>query len=151
MLQFPPIAEGPSRPPYYTDPFIDQRLSGFRGKSRSATLSNVSSLGGSVICKNQDGTRCVVAGKDCEYVYLSQFFWLTRRPALRIIRVLDPSEKHASEHKAVIGPGGYRIEASRNQWAGSGLKIDSAPTDVVWCHKGIIYFYLSLTRANSRH
>lgn len=73
MLQFPPIAEGPSRPLYYTDPFIDQRLSGFRGKSRSATLSNVSSMGGSVICKNQDGTRCVVAGKDCENVYLSEY------------------------------------------------------------------------------
>ena len=84
------------------------------------------------------------------YIFPNIFLWLTRHLALRIIRVLDPSEKHASEHKAVIGPGGYRIEASRNQWAGSGLKIDSALTDVVWCHKGIVYFYLAPTRANLR-
>jgi len=33
-------------------------------------------------------------------------------------------------------PPGPRIEASRNFWEGSGLKIDSSPTDVVWGHGG---------------
>ncbi|KAI1785177.1 hypothetical protein LXA43DRAFT_929347 [Ganoderma leucocontextum] len=39
-----------------------------------------------------------------------------------------------SDHKAVTGRGGHRIEASRNFWEGSGLKVDSSSTDVAWCH-----------------
>ncbi|KAJ7684907.1 hypothetical protein DFH06DRAFT_945659, partial [Mycena polygramma] len=37
-------------------------------------------------------------------------------------------------HKSNVGAGGYRLDASRNMWEGSGLKIDSANTDVAWCH-----------------
>ena len=37
-----------------------------------------------------------------------------------------------TEHKFAVGPGGYRVDASRNMWDGSGLKMDSASTDVSW-------------------
>ncbi|EJF60586.1 hypothetical protein DICSQDRAFT_87772 [Dichomitus squalens LYAD-421 SS1] len=40
----------------------------------------------------------------------------------------------SSDHKSVTGRGGHRIEASRNLWEGSGLKVDSSSTDVAWCH-----------------
>lgn len=33
-----------------------------------------------------------------------------------------------------VGPGGAAIEAGSNLWVGSGLKVDSAPTDVIWGH-----------------
>lgn len=49
--------------------------------------------------------------------------------ALRILRVIALEE---DEKKAV--PPGPRVEASRNFWDGSGLKIDSSSTDVVWGH-----------------
>ena len=49
--------------------------------------------------------------------------------ALRILRVIVPEE---SEKKGVMQ--GPRVEASRNFWEGSGLKIDSSSTDVVWGH-----------------
>jgi hypothetical protein len=56
-------------------------------------------------------------------------------PDLRIIRVSDPEDKTPNpEHKSSVGAGGYRLDASRNMWEGSGLKIDSAITDVAWCH-----------------
>ncbi|KAG6849182.1 hypothetical protein H0H93_010639, partial [Arthromyces matolae] len=35
-------------------------------------------------------------------------------------------------YKSALGRGGYRIDSSRNFWEGSGLKIDSASTDVAW-------------------
>ena len=44
----------------------------------------------------------------------------------------DPSQSNSVEHKSAIGKGGHRIDASRNFWEGSGLKIDSASTDVAW-------------------
>lgn len=50
-----------------------------------------------------------------------------------------------SEHKVGVGRGGHSIEASRNFWEGSGLKIDSASTDVVWGH-GSKLFYILETR-----
>lgn len=60
--------------------------------------------------------------------------------ALRILRMSDPgAESSNSEHKVVIGRGGYRIDASRNMWKTSGLKIDSTSTDVVWCWGGEFY------------
>ncbi|KAL0060378.1 SEA (Seh1-associated) complex subunit [Marasmius tenuissimus] len=37
-------------------------------------------------------------------------------------------------HKSFVGRGGHRIEASKNFWEGSGLKVDSAFTDAAWCH-----------------
>lgn len=59
-------------------------------------------------------------------------------PALRILRVSDSSQAReiAADHKFVVGRGGARIESSRNFWEGSGLKIDSAITDVAWAHGG---------------
>ena len=59
--------------------------------------------------------------------------------ALRILRMTEISATHspsATEYKSVTGRGGHRIEASRNFWEGSGLKVDSSSTDVVWCYGG---------------
>jgi hypothetical protein len=56
--------------------------------------------------------------------------------ALRILRISPSSHSQKNEHKSAIGEGGYRIDASRNLWDGSGLKIDSASTDVAWGHGG---------------
>ncbi|KAL5487631.1 RTC1 [Sanghuangporus weigelae] len=99
--------------------FSDSRTHGYQGPSRAVTLYAASSAGGSAISKSPDGKRCVVAGKD----------------SLRILRVSDGTERPASEYKYAIGKGGFRIDASKNYWSGSGLKVDSAMTDVAWCHK----------------
>lgn len=56
--------------------------------------------------------------------------------ALRIIRISDSPHTSTPGHKYTIGRGGHRIDASRNFWEGSGLKIDSASTDVAWGHGG---------------
>lgn len=56
--------------------------------------------------------------------------------ALRILRISQPDASElgsTNEHKFAVGKGGFRIEASRNIWDGSGLHIDSANTDVAWC------------------
>ncbi|KAJ7632721.1 hypothetical protein FB45DRAFT_978405 [Roridomyces roridus] len=54
---------------------------------------------------------------------------------LRIIRLYDPEDDAPhTEYKSNVGSGGYRIDASRNMWEGSGLKTDSSLTDVAWCH-----------------
>jgi hypothetical protein len=53
-------------------------------------------------------------------------------PALRILRISSSSHSQRGEHKSATGEGGYRIDASRNFWDGSGLKIDSTSTDVAW-------------------
>ena len=52
--------------------------------------------------------------------------------ALRILKVITPEEDEIGR----AGPLGLRVEASRNFWEGSGLKIDSSSTDVVWGHGG---------------
>ncbi|KAH8118718.1 WD40 repeat-like protein [Phellopilus nigrolimitatus] len=116
QLPGPPLLP---RPGSFSEQFSDARLHGYQGPSRSVTLQNASSPGGSAISKSQDGERCVVAGKE----------------SLRIIRVSETPEKSPSEHKFAVGKGGHRVDASRNFWAGSGLKIDSAMTDVAWCQK----------------
>ena len=54
--------------------------------------------------------------------------------ALRILRLSELSQVQNPEHKFAVGVGGHRIDASRNFWEGSGLKIDSASTDVAWGH-----------------
>ena len=36
------------------------------------------------------------------------------------------------DHKSSVGRGGHRIDASRNLWNGSGLKMESVSTDVAW-------------------
>ena len=52
--------------------------------------------------------------------------------ALRILRIIAPEE--GETRKGALQ--GAKIEASRNFWEGSGLKIDSSSTDVVWGHGG---------------
>jgi hypothetical protein len=54
--------------------------------------------------------------------------------ALRILRISDATDKAPLDHKFVVGRGGYRIEASRNMFSGSGLKYDNILTDVLWGH-----------------
>ena len=49
--------------------------------------------------------------------------------ALRILKVIA----HEEDEPKKAAP---RIEGSRNFWEGSGLKIDSSSTDVVWGHGG---------------
>lgn len=50
--------------------------------------------------------------------------------ALRILKVIEVAEGETRKG-ALPGP---KVEASRNFWEGSGLKIDSSSTDVVWGH-----------------
>ena len=54
-----------------------------------------------------------------------------------------------SDHKSITGRGGHRIEASRNFWEGSGLKVDSSSTDVVWCHGGALPAVVVMASAQS--
>ncbi|KAF9532667.1 hypothetical protein CPB83DRAFT_867467 [Crepidotus variabilis] len=97
--------------------YTDSRTHGYQGPSRNVRLSRVTAAGGGgAIAKSEDGTRCAVAGKD----------------SLRILRISPPSPTNKAEHKNVVGEGGHRIDASRNFWEASGLKIDSASTDVAW-------------------
>ncbi|KAI0372640.1 WD40 repeat-like protein [Pilatotrama ljubarskyi] len=101
--------------------FSDSREHGYRGPTRHVRLPRATSHGGGSIAKSEDGTRCVVAGRE----------------SLRILRMSEASGSGTStptEHKTVTGRGGHRIEASRNYWDGSGLKVDSSSTDVAWCH-----------------
>ncbi|OBZ65249.1 WD repeat-containing protein 24 [Grifola frondosa] len=103
------------------DIYSDSRSHGYQGPTRHVRLPRATTSGGGAIAKSEDGVRCVVAGRE----------------ALRIIRLSEPSSSGSStptEHKSVIGRGGHRIEASRNFWDGSGLKVDSASTDVAWGH-----------------
>ncbi|KAJ3553895.1 hypothetical protein NM688_g3378 [Phlebia brevispora] len=97
--------------------YSDSRFHGQPGPSRHVRIPHVASYGGGAIAKSEDRHRCVVAGKE----------------SLRILRMSEPGTT-SSEHKSVVGRGGYRIDASRNLWAGSGLKMDSSSTDVVWGH-----------------
>ncbi|KAJ7905612.1 hypothetical protein B0H14DRAFT_3079020 [Mycena olivaceomarginata] len=99
---------------------------------RNVRLPRATPSGGT-ISRSEDGKRCAVAGT--EY--------------LRIIRVSDPEDKTPNpEHKSSVGTGGYRLDASRNMWEGSGLKIDSAITDVAWCH-GLVFNHKILTSARN--
>ncbi|KAJ7709805.1 hypothetical protein B0H17DRAFT_238977 [Mycena rosella] len=87
--------------------------------TRNVRLLRATPSGLGTMSKSEDGLRCAVAGT--EY--------------LRIVRASDPDDKHQNaEHKSTVGAGGYRLDASRNMWEGSGLKIASANTDVAWCH-----------------
>ncbi|TRM56232.1 hypothetical protein BD626DRAFT_441257 [Schizophyllum amplum] len=86
------------------------------GPSRHVRVPRVAPPGGGAIAISEDGERCVVAGKE----------------SLRIVRVSPPDHSPSTEHKSAVGPGGYRVDASRNMWDGSGLKMDSASTDVSW-------------------
>ncbi|ESK95845.1 wd repeat-containing protein 24 [Moniliophthora roreri MCA 2997] len=98
----------------------DSRTHGYQGPTRNIRLPRACSHGGGSISKASDGQRCAVAGKE----------------SLRILRVSDTTQDTNVEnyHKFTVGRGGHRIEASKNYWEGSGLKTDSAFTDVAWCH-----------------
>ncbi|TFK48866.1 WD40 repeat-like protein [Heliocybe sulcata] len=107
------------------DMYSDARDHGYRGPTRTVRLPRATSGGVGAIAKSEDGVRCAVAGQDSACPL----------EALRILRLSEPSNEGSShEHKHAIGDGGHRIDASRNLWTGSGLKIDSASTDVVWGH-----------------
>ncbi|KAF9220562.1 hypothetical protein BS17DRAFT_787288 [Gyrodon lividus] len=99
------------------DLFSDSRWHGYHGPTRNARFHRATTSGGGTMAKSEDGVRCVVAGRE----------------SLRILRLSDPDETSATQHKSAIGRGGHRIDSSRNLWDGSGLKIDSASTDVAWC------------------
>ncbi|KAG2077771.1 hypothetical protein BDR04DRAFT_1064549 [Suillus decipiens] len=103
---------------YTADLYSDSRKYGYQGPVRNVRLHRATASGGGTIAKSDDGLRCVVAGRE----------------SLRILRLFDPEDVINNDHKASIGRGGHRIEVSRNIWDGSGLKIDSASTDVAWCH-----------------
>ncbi|EIN06922.1 hypothetical protein PUNSTDRAFT_136739 [Punctularia strigosozonata HHB-11173 SS5] len=110
--------------------YSDMREHGYKGPTRTVRLPRVSSVGGGSIARAQgDDGRCVVAGRE----------------SLRIVRVVPPTgptsySSAASgglEHvaRSAVGRGGHRIDAGRNMWDGSGLKVDggaSAVTDVAW-------------------
>ncbi|KAI6013318.1 hypothetical protein BKA83DRAFT_4360499 [Pisolithus microcarpus] len=103
---------------YSNELFSDSRNHGqYQGPIRNVHLPRTTTQGGGTIAKSDDGVRCVVAGRE----------------SLRILRLSAQDESQASDHKSAVGRGGHRIEASRNLWEGSGLKIDSASTDVAWC------------------
>ncbi|KAF8150924.1 hypothetical protein B0H34DRAFT_156740 [Crassisporium funariophilum] len=98
--------------------YSDSRKHGYSGSSRNVRLARATPPGGGAIAKSEDGIRCAVTGKE----------------SLRILRISEPSQAQNQEHKSAVGRGGHRIDASRNFWEGSGLKIDSASTDVAWGH-----------------
>ncbi|KAI0741856.1 hypothetical protein C8Q80DRAFT_1196599 [Daedaleopsis nitida] len=102
------------------DVYSDSREHGYRGPTRHVRLARATTNGGGSIAKSEDGVRCVVAGRE----------------SLRILRMSDtsPTGQSQSDHRSSTGRGGHRIDASRNLWDGSGLKVDSSSTDVAWCH-----------------
>ncbi|KAH0832273.1 hypothetical protein J3R83DRAFT_13266 [Lanmaoa asiatica] len=61
---------------------------------------------------------------------------------LRVLRLSDPEDTATTEQKSAVGHGGHRVDLSKNLWDGSGLKIESASTDVAWC-SGSSYFFAS--------
>ncbi|KAF9475478.1 hypothetical protein BDN70DRAFT_883675 [Pholiota conissans] len=98
--------------------YSDQREQGYQGSSRYVRLPRVTPAGGGLIARCEDGIRCAVTGKE----------------SLRILRISEPSQGGPTDHKTVYGKGGHRIDVSRNFWDASGLKIDSASTDIAWAH-----------------
>ena len=48
--------------------FSDSRLHGYQGPSRFVRLGRVAPNGTAVIAKSEDGSRCAVAGKECEVI-----------------------------------------------------------------------------------
>ncbi|KAF9266459.1 hypothetical protein L218DRAFT_69517 [Marasmius fiardii PR-910] len=93
----------------------------YQGPTRNVRLPRVCSNGGGAIAKAPEGQKCVVAGKE----------------SLRIVRLFDSPQQDSNSTTVVykvVGRGGHRIEASKNLWEGSGLKVDSAFTDTAWCY-----------------
>ncbi|KAG6375919.1 hypothetical protein JVT61DRAFT_2787 [Boletus reticuloceps] len=100
------------------DLFSDSRFHGYQGPSRNVRFPRATASGGGTVAKSDDGVRCVVAGRE----------------SLRVLRLSDPDDATATlDQKSAVGHGGHRVELSKNLWDGSGLKIESASTDVAWC------------------
>ncbi len=49
------------------DVYSDSREHGYGGPTRHVRLPRTTSYGGGSIAKSEDGVRCVVAGRECEY------------------------------------------------------------------------------------
>ena len=47
--------------------YSDARTHGYKGPSRTVRLSRAIPSGDGALSKSEDGTRCVVAGRECEY------------------------------------------------------------------------------------
>ena len=58
--------------------------------------------------------------------------YLAHLIGLRILRISDTQTSLNPDHKSAVGRGGHRLDASRNLWTGSGLKMESVSTDVAW-------------------
>ncbi|KAG6810839.1 hypothetical protein H0H92_010103, partial [Tricholoma furcatifolium] len=95
--------------------YVDTRTYGVQGPTKNVRLYRATPGTGGAISKSEDGSSCAVTGKE----------------SLRILTISDGSKVNVG-NKSSVGQGGHRIEASRNLWEGSGLKIDSASTDVAW-------------------
>ena len=74
------MAERMSRRPSLQHPFpqavlpeiySDSRLHGPQGPSRHVRIPAATTPGGGIIAKNEDGTRCVVAGRECAWQFLA--------------------------------------------------------------------------------
>ncbi|KAG6830920.1 hypothetical protein H0H87_006753 [Tephrocybe sp. NHM501043] len=114
--------------------YIDSRSYNIHGPSKNVRLYRATPGGGGAISRSEDGVRCAVTGKECQLICLIHVRSAHILEALRILHISDGSIKSNLGHKSSVGRGGYRIDASRNFWEGSGLKIDSASTDVAWGH-----------------
>jgi len=80
---------------------------------------------------------CIVTQRNSLYIIL----------ALRILRISDGSLSASPEYRSSLGKGGHRIEATRNLWEGSGLKVESAATGVAWgCGRMMCFILLPLYR-----
>ncbi|KAF8437701.1 hypothetical protein L210DRAFT_3368744, partial [Boletus edulis BED1] len=103
----------------------DSHFHGYQGPSWNLFFSRATASGGGTVAKSNDSMRCVVAGRECSSNHSSFFSHSTlsrRRPALR----------------SAVGHGGHRVELPKNLWDGSGLKIESASTDVAW-HDDLVH------------
>jgi hypothetical protein len=120
MLSPQASSQRPQRPSIHitssSELYTDARLHGYQGQTRTVRLPGTAPSGGGAIAKSEDGMRCVVAGKEC----------------LRILRISDTQTSLNPDHKSAVGRGGHRLDASRNLWTGSGLKMESVSTDVAW-------------------
>lgn len=114
------------------EPYTDARLHGYQGQTRTVRLPGTAPSGGGAIAKSEDEMRCVVAGKECVFFGYSLSTIFTQPTGLRILRVSDTQTSLNPDHKSAVGRGGHRLDGSRNLWTGSGLKLESASTDVAW-------------------
>ena len=72
------------------------------------------------------------------------FYWIT---ASRILQSTEPNKSHDGErentvgstHKSTTSRYDFKLDVSRNLWEGSGLKVDSAVTNVGWEAGGGLY------------